>query len=387
MTDTTTRLKHTPLHGRLKELGGRWVDFAGWDMPVQFTGIIEEHKAVRAKAGIFDLSHMGELEVRADNPQDVLNFVGRMVTNDVSTLQPGGAMYTVVCNQHGNILDDVIVYRFPSHVMLVVNASNRDKMHSWLRAQAPKPVNLSDVSDDIALVALQGPLSEAILKPLASIDVTALHYYHFDGEWDGERSTRHPRVTVAGVPCIISRTGYTGEDGFELYVARNQATPLYDAVFETAHKHAGLPIGLGARDTLRLEAKYALYGNELDENTNPLEAGLSWVVKLDKGDFIGRETLQHIKQEGPKRVLVGLQMEDRGIARHGHEVHKNGRAVGAVTSGTMSPTLGHAIALAYVEKSDAKLNALGTELDVVIRNTACRAKVVKTPFYRGSVRS
>jgi len=383
MTNTTIKLKRTPLCDRLKELGGKWVDFAGWDMPVQFSGIIDEHNAVRSKVGLFDLSHMGELEVHADNPQEALDFVGLLVSNDVSKLQVGQAMYTVVCNPHGNILDDIIVYRFPTHVMLVVNASNRDKMHAWFRMKAPKGVTVTDHSDHIALIAIQGPLAEEVLKPLASIDVTQLRYYHFDGEW----RTQRPRVTVADIPCIISRTGYTGEDGFELYVAGDRAVDLYNAVYQAAQAHGGIPIGLGARDTLRLEAKYALYGNELDEQTNPLMAGLSWVVKLDKGEFTGREALQKIKQEGTKRVLVGLQMEDRGVPRHGFEVQRDGQAVGVVTSGTFSPTLKQAIALAYVDKNEAKLNAIGTELDIMIRNSPCKAKVVKTPFYRGSVKS
>jgi aminomethyltransferase len=326
---------------------------------------------------------MGELEVRADDVAQCVEFVNRMVSNDVSRLEPGAAMYTVVCNPHGNILDDIIVYRFATHLMLVVNASNRDKMHAWFRMKAPKGVTVDDVSDQVALIALQGPKAEEILAPLASIDLPALAYYHFDGEW----KTSRPRVTVAGIPCIVSRTGYTGEDGFELYVANSQAVALYDAVYDGGRRFEARPIGLGARDTLRLEARYALYGNELDEHTNPLEAGLGWVVKLDKPEFTGKAALQAVKAEGAKRVLVGLEMEDRGVPRHGFEVQKDGRAVGVVTSGTFSPTLEHAIALAYVEKGAAKLNAIGTELDVVIRNAPARARVVKTPFHRGSVHS
>ncbi|NDD27241.1 MAG: glycine cleavage system aminomethyltransferase GcvT [Proteobacteria bacterium] len=383
MTETKTKLKRTPLYDRLREFGGKWVDFAGWEMPIQFTGIIEEHRAVRAEAGLFDLTHMGELEVRADDVAQCVEFVNGLVSNDISTLKPGAAMYTVVCNPRGNILDDIIVYRFESHLMLVVNASNRDKMHAWFRMKAPGGITVTDVSDDVALIALQGPKAEAILAPLASVDITKIAYYHFDGEW----LTKRPLVTVAGVPCIISRTGYTGEDGFELYVENQHATALFDAVYAAAKPHGGRPIGLGARDTLRLEAKYALYGNELDEHTNPIEAGLSWVVKLAKPAFVGREVLEAVKAEGSARVLVGLQMLERGVPRHGFEVHKDGRPVGVVTSGTFSPTLEQAIALAYVERSEAKLHAIGTELDVIVRGAPCRAVVVKTPFHRGSVRS
>lgn len=383
MSNTSVGLKRTPLCERLKELGGKWVDFAGWDMPVQFAGIIEEHRCVRDAAGLFDLTHMGEVEVHADDVQQCVAFVNSLVTNDVAALAPGAALYTAMCKPDGGIIDDVIVYRFENHLMLVVNASNRDKDVAWIRAKAPAGIRIDDFSDDIALVALQGPRAQEILAPLASVEVAAIKYYHFDGEWRPQA----PRVTVAGIPCIISRTGYTGEDGFELYVANAQAVALYNAVYEAGKAHGVQPIGLGARDTLRLEAKYALYGNELDEETNPIEAGLSWVVKLGKTDFVGRDALVEVKEKGAKRVLVGLQMEDRGVPRHGFEVQKDGRAVGVVTSGTFSPTLEHAIALALVERSEAKLHAIGTELDVVIRNTPCRARVVKTPFHRGSVKS
>ncbi len=377
--------KRTPLFERLKKFGGKWVDYAGWDMPVSFCGIVEEHRTVRQAVGLFDLTHMGELELRAADPADALAFANRIVTADVSRLEPGQAAYCAVCNEAGGIKDDVIVYRLAAHVMVVVNASNREKMVRWFRSHAPSNVEVVDASDEIALIALQGPLAARILAPLASIDVASIGYYHFAGNLEGEG--RSGPVTVAGVPCIVSRTGYTGEDGFELYVANHNAVALYDAVYEAASGHGVLPIGLGARDTLRLEARYALYGNELDESVNPLEAGLGWVVKLDKSDFIGREALLRIKQEGPRRVLVGLQMEDRGIPRHGFDVLSGGQPVGTVTSGTMSPTLGVAIALAFVAKNEQRLNAVGSALDVVIRNNPCRALVVKTPFHRGSVKS
>lgn len=364
----------TPLYERLNETRAKWVDFAGWEMPVEFSGILKEHRTVRSAAGMFDLSHMGELEVRGDMGA-VVAFVDSLVSNDVSRLEPGAAMYTVVCSPQGIILDDVIVYRFEKHIMLVVNASNRCKMVDWFTKHAPAGITLVDRTDELALIALQGPVSESIMAPLTSTDLSVLRYYHF------------VEGAVGSVPCIISRTGYTGEDGFELYVEAARAIELWDAVAAGGATRGVIPIGLGARDTLRLEARYALYGNEIDETTNPLEAGLGWVVKLDRAEFTGRDVLREIKQAGPKRTLVGLVMEDRGVPRHGFEVWHAGEVVGVVTSGSFSPTLEQAIALAYVPRDERKLHAVGTELDVMIRGNACKARVVKTPFHRGSVKS
>lgn len=373
-TPTQAPPVRTPLYERLKETRARWVDFAGWEMPVEFSGILKEHRTVRTAAGMFDLSHMGELEIRGDIAAAVA-FVDSMVSNDVARLVPGQAMYTVVCAPRGIILDDVIVYRFEDHIMLVVNASNREKMVAWFTSHLPPGLELVDRTEALALVALQGPIAESVLAPLTQSDLASLRYYHFTVG------------AVAGVPCIISRTGYTGEDGFELYVEAPRAIELWDAVAAAGAPLGVTPIGLGARDTLRLEARYALYGNEIDETTNPLEAGLGWVVKLDAADFIGREALRDIKQAGLKRTLVGLQMEDRGVPRHGFEVRHGDEVVGVVTSGTFSPTLEQAIALAYVAKDERRLTAVGTELDIMIRGNACKARVVKTPFHRGSVRS
>ncbi len=363
MADTST-LKRTPLYPAL-EGKGRFIDFAGWYMPVEFSGIVAEHKAVRTDVGLFDLSHMGELEVRGGG---ALDLVQRCVTNDVSKLAPGAAMYTPVCREDGHILDDIIVYRFPDHFFLVVNASNVDKMSHWFKSHAPAGVTVTNRSDDYALIALQGPNAQSRLAPLTGADLEALRYYHF------------VEATVGEVPCILSRTGYTGEDGFELYVLNDRALPLWQRV---AEKTAAPPIGLGARDTLRLECRYALYGNDIDETTNPLEAGLGWTVKPDKGDFIGRDALVAAKAAGLKRHLVGCHMLESGIARHGYKVQDNGEEIGYVTSGTFSPTLDEAIGLAYVR---AGQHTTGTELDVAIRSRTARARIVKTPFYKGSVR-
>ncbi|MHB2015799.1 MAG: glycine cleavage system aminomethyltransferase GcvT [Candidatus Xenobia bacterium] len=361
---STGTIKRTPLYDLLKPQG-KFIDFAGWEMPVEFTGIKKEHETVRTSAGLFDLSHMGELEVRGPAADDL---VARCITNDLTKLQPGAAMYSPVCNPQGTILDDIIVYRFPRHLMLVVNASNVRKMVEWFRGHSPTGTSVQDRTDELALVALQGPQAEPKLQPLTKTDLSALRYYHFT------------EGAVADVACIISRTGYTGEDGFELYVAADKAAALYAQVAEATQAP---PIGLGARDTLRLECRMALYGNDIDETTNPLEAGLGWTVKLDKPDFIGKAALEQVKAEGVKRHLVGLQMLESGIPRHGFKVQKDGQDVGYVTSGTFSPTLGEAIALAYVA---AGHHAVGTELDVLIRNRTAPARVVKTPFYKGSVK-
>ncbi len=372
---TTTTLLHTPFYPRLRDFKAKWVNFAGWEMPVEFSGILAEHRAVRQNAGLFDLSHMGELEVRAANVDDAVAHVQRLVTNDVSKLAPGAALYSAVCNDGGTILDDVLVYRFADHVMLVVNASNKDKMLAWFTQHAPAGVTIVDKTNDTALLAIQGPAAESMLGPLSSVPLGDIRYYHFS------------TGSIGDVPCVISRTGYTGEDGFELYVDAARALEVFDAVWKAGEPKGLIMIGLGARDTLRLEARYALYGNDIDETTNPYEAGLGWVVKLQKGDFIGREALTRIKAEGPRRTLVGFGMEDRGVPRHGFEVHAGNHRVGEVTSGTFSPTLEQAIGLAYVARDDHRHYELGAALDIMIRNNRSRARVVKTPFYRGSVRS
>jgi aminomethyltransferase len=362
----TDRPKQTTLYSRHLSLGGRMVEFAGWEMPVLYRGVIEEHRAVRGAAGLFDVSHMGEVSVKGPGAE---KFLQGLTPNDVSKLAPGRAHYSGLLNERGTYLDDILIYRLAAEdFLVVVNASNSDRDAAWIKNQAAgADAEVIDVSDQFALLALQGPKALEILTPLASEGIGALRYYGFQ------------EGTVGGHRAIISRTGYTGEDGFELYLAPDAAPDVWDRLL-AAGKDAGLlPAGLGARDTLRLEAAMALYGHELDETTTPLEAGLNWVVKLDKGEFLGRQALVDQQQKGLERKLVGLKVEGRGIAREGYPVHHQGAVVGTVTSGTMSPTLGHSIALAYVPPA---LSAEGTELAVEVRGREIPVRVVATPFYR-----
>ncbi len=349
MTEQAEATYHeTPLHDRHVALGARLIEFGGWLMPVQYSGILEEHRAVRERAGLFDLSHMGELFVEGP--------------------QAGAA--PMICAEDGGIIDDLIVYRLAEERFLVVaNASNAAIVSDALveRLAGFKAV-LDDRSLAMALCAVQGPRSVDIVGPLTDVDLGALRYYAI-----GEGH-------VAGIPALVARTGYTGEDGFEIFVDNARALELWDALTAAGEPHGLAPVGLGARDTLRLEAGMPLYGNDLDRSTNPYEAGLGRVVKLDKpGDFVGRAALEKVAREGPARKLVGLVMEGRGIARHGYPVHRDARRTGEVTSGTHSPSLGRAIAMAYVGPADAES---GTILDVEIREQRVPTKVVDLPFYR-----
>jgi aminomethyltransferase len=361
----TGSLLRTSLYATHLEEGARMVDFAGWEMPLQYRGIVAEHEAVRTSAGVFDLSHMGELEVSGPGAVD---FVNGLITNDLAPVEPGRALYTAMCRPDGGILDDMVVYRFPDRVWLVVNASNREKIRRWVEEHLPPSgVALRDLSLETALVALQGPRAQELLAPLVDLNLDSIGYYRF------------AQGHVAGVPALISRTGYTGEDGFELYVAWQDGPQVWRAL-----RQAGAPpCGLGARDTLRTEAGYALYGHEIDEVTNPLEAGLGWVVKLGKAGFVGKEALEARRQAGLSRALVGLLMESRAVPRPGYSVEAGGREVGRVTSGTFSPTLSRGIALASVELA---CRSEGTPLEVVIRGRREPARVVKLPFVKGSVR-
>jgi aminomethyltransferase len=361
MADHDAPLKKTPLNAVEKELGGKMVDFGGWELPVQFSGILEEHEAVRTRAGIFDVSHMGEITVKG--PQSV-EFLQTMTCNDVSKLEDGRAQYNGLLYPSAGFVDDIIIYRNgPEDYFVVVNASNTEKDYDWM-AEAAKnmDVEVSNVSADYAQLALQGPHAERILQPLTNVNLPAIKYYRF----------AHGKVD--GVSALISRTGYTGEDGFELYVAPAEGPRLMRKLIAAG----ATPCGLGARDTLRLEAKMALYGNDIDQSTTPIEADLAWIVKLEKGDFMGREVLEREKSEGPRRKLVGFEMVDRGIARHGYPVVEGGAEVGVVTSGTHSPTLKKAIGLAYLPLDKS---AQGTEFMVLIRGKETRARVVPTPFY------
>lgn len=365
MPDTAApaALKRTPLHDVHVALGAKIVPFAGYEMPVQYpAGITAEHKAVREGCGMFDVSHMGEFWV---NGPRAVEFVNHVTTNDVNALAVGQVQYSTILNDRGTIEDDCLVYRFADRIMMVVNASNAEKDFAHIARHADAfGVKLHDASDEMALIAVQGPKAAQILQPLVDVSLADIKYYHFT---EGEVVERR---------AIISRTGYTGEDGFELYIANDDAVPIWQSLFAT-----GLvsPAGLGARDTLRLEMGMALYGNDIDDTVTPLEANLGWLVKLAKGDFVGREVLAKQKSEGVKKKLVAFTMQDRVFPRHGYPVFHNGEASGVVCSGTMSPTLGIPIGTAYLPTAAAKE---GTTFEVEIRGKRVPATVVKPPFYK-----
>jgi aminomethyltransferase len=353
----------TPLHDTHVRAGARMVEFAGWEMPVQYAGILDEHQAVRTRVGLFDVSHMGEVVFRGPKALDALN---RVFTNDLSKAADGQAQYGCLCRDSGGIVDDVVVYRRSATDLLVcVNAANRAKDFEWLRGHAGG-AEVSNESDEWAQLALQGPLAAPLLQRLTKVNLSAVKTYRFAmGE-------------VAGIPAIVARTGYTGEDGFELFVPSDKGPALWAALMEAGQPEKIAPAGLGARDSLRLEMAYRLYGSDMDDGTTPLEAGLSWAVKLEKGEFVGRDALLKQKEAGVPRKLVGFNLTDPGIARHGYPVMQDGRKVGDVTSGTKSPTLGIPIGLAYVPTA---LAAEGSAFAVEIRGRAAAARVVKTPFY------
>ena len=355
-------LKKTALHDVHVKLGAKMVAFAGFHMPIQYHSIREEHIRVRTTVGVFDVSHMGEIIIRGAK---ALDMVQKVTINDAAKLDVGQVQYSAMCYPDGGIVDDLLVYRFKDHYMLVVNAANKDKDFQWILQNKIDECEVEDISDQITQLAVQGKKSEETLQKLTNIDLAAVKYYWFvEGE-------------LAGVPMIISRTGYTGEPGFELYFANEHALKVWDAVMEAGREFEIEPIGLGARDTLRLEKKMCLYGNDIDETTNPIEAGLSWITKLDKGDFIGREALLKVKEEGPKRKLVAIVLEDQGFPRKGYKILKDGKEIGQVTSGTVSPILNKGIALGYVSKEFSKV---GTELSIDIRGKNVPAVIIKPPF-------
>lgn len=369
MTDPSTdSLQHTPLHGEHVALGGKMVPFAGFSMPVQYpTGITAEHHAVRNAAGLFDVSHMGEFEVTGPQALELIQYVA---VNDASKVALGQAQYSALCRPEGTLVDDLLVYRLPDRWMLVVNASNREKDLAWIREHgAAFDATVVDRSDETALLALQGPASEMILAPLApGVELGSIGYYRFAlGE-------------VAGVPMIISRTGYTGEDGFELYLPAEHAVSVWQALLAGGKEHGLIAAGLGARDSLRLEMGYSLYGNDLDEEHTALESGLAWIVKLDRDDFVGRESLAAEKERGPAHRLVGLRCGPRVFPRAGYTVVQGDEEVGVTTSGVLSPTLGEGIALARVTPGAA---AVGTELGLRIRDRVVPAVVQRPPFHQG----
>lgn len=356
--------RQTPINPVHRALGARMVDFAGWDMPVQYTGVVAEHEAVRKAAGLFDVSHMGEIEFRGEG---ALESANALITNDLQKCADGQAVYAGLLNHKGGFVDDVVAYRFsPEHILICVNASNREKDFAWMIENTPRvqPVNRSD---DFAQLAIQGPKAASIVQGLTDVPLESIATYRFR------------EGTVAGVPCILSRTGYTGEDGFELYCPPDRAVALWNALL-AAGKPVGLvPAGLGARDSLRTEMKYALYGNDIDDAHTPLEAGLGWIVKLDKGEFVGRSALAAQKAAGIPRKLVGFEMREPGIPRHGYAILKDGKQVGEVTSGTQGPTVKKAIGMGYVPTA---LAAEGATFEIDIRGRPVRAEVVKTPFKR-----
>jgi aminomethyltransferase len=362
-------VKRTPFNEFHRALGARMVDFAGFDMPLRYTGDVREHLCVRNAAGLFDISHMGEFHVSGPG---ALEFLNRAITNDVSAAAVGQAIYSPMCRPDGGIVDDLLVYRMADRFLVVVNASNLAKDFAWLSDQRPAGVTLEDRSDGTALLAVQGPRAADVLRPLVPAPALDLGYYRF---LEGP---------VAGVPAVIARTGYTGEDGFELYLDAASAAPVWTAVMESGARHGLEPVGLGARDTLRLEMGYMLYGNDLDDTTTPLEAGLGWTVKMKKGDFVGRDALARQKEQGLRRRLVGFSLDGRRVPRHGMAITSGGRAAGAVTSGTFSPSLERPIGMGYVEPA---LAAEGTPLDIVAGTSTLPARVVARPFWtRGSHR-
>lgn len=365
------RLMRTPLYEEHVRAGAKIVPFAGYEMPVQYpTGIIQEHKAVRERAGLFDVSHMGELEIRGGDALGLLQYV---TTNDASKVAVGQAQYTVLCNEDGGAIDDCIVYRFEDHYLVVANASNKDRDRDHIAQYAERfGTQVIDRSEETALLALQGPRAQRVLERLGEAQLNTIAYYHF-AEGD-----------VADVPAIISRTGYTGEDGFELYLPADGAVRVWKRILEAGQEDGVLPVGLGARDSLRLEMGYILYGNDLDERRTPLEAGLGWVTKLDKGEFIGREALQRQKSDGVRDRLVAFVLQERGFPRHGYEIRIDGEPAGEVTSGVHAPSLEKGIGLAYVPVEAARP---GTMIEVMVRGKAVPAEIVRPPFYKdGSAR-
>jgi aminomethyltransferase len=369
MPDAPTALRRTPLYDIHRALFARLVPFAGWEMPVQYpSGILAEHKTVREDVGIFDVCHMGEFEVTGP---DRNAFVNRITCNDVGALATGQVQYSALLNDAGGVIDDCTVYRFEDKLMLVVNAANivEDWDHIVDRKKGAN-VRLRNISDEVGLVALQGPRAEAVLQPATQTVLSDIGYYRF------------AIGKVAGRGCFISRTGYTGEDGFELYCRTDDVRTIWEALSGPGQAQ---PIGLGARDTLRLEMGYALYGNDIDHSTSPLEAGLGWIVKLDKGSpFVGDQALRHQKLRGVERKLVGFRMAGKSIPRHGFTVLEKGAPVDVVRSGTMSPSLGIPIGTTYLPSSAA---GVGTKFEVEIRGDRHEAEVVKKPFWtKGSVR-
>jgi aminomethyltransferase len=379
MSDSQKTLRRTPLFENHRAAGGKIVDFAGWEMPVQYSGVIDEHRAVRERAGLFDVSHMGELRVTGPGAEA---FLQRLTPNDVTKLTPGRAHYSAFLTDRATYVDDLLIYRMgPEELLVVVNAANAEKDFRWAADHARgapgggEAVEVEDVSDRYALLALQGPQAIDVLRPLVQIGGAVSD----GGGLDEIGYYRFARGEVDGAPAILSRTGYTGEDGFELYLHPDDAPRIWDRLLGAGKERGLVPAGLGARDTLRLEAGMALYGHEIDDTTTPWEADLGWTVKLDTGDFVGRDALVAQREGGIERRLVGFEIEGRGIAREGHPVMRGDEAVGKVTSGTWSPTFEKALGMAYVP---LELAEPGSTIEIDVRGRRLPAKVVKLPFYK-----
>lgn len=356
--------KKTPFYDIHLKNKAKIVEFANYLMPIQFRGIMEEHRRVRSSVGLFDITHMGEFEVWG---KDAESFIQKMTTNDVSRLETYQVQYSCICYDHGGIVDDLLVYRLPDHFLLVVNGACLEKDFQWLSDHLSGDVELKNVSEQTALLALQGPKAEDVLRKLTDKSLSDLKFYW--ATW-GE---------VNGIEMLFSRTGYTGEDGFELYFSPDHAESMWNALMDAGKEFDIEPIGLGARDSLRLEMKYMLYGNDIDQTTIPLEAGLGWIVKPNKGDFVGKEPILRLKENGLKRKLVAFELKDKAFPRPHYEIQKDGRHIGQVTSGTFSPSLNKGIGLGYVPIEHSKID---TELNVLIRGKPHKAVVVKQPFYK-----
>jgi aminomethyltransferase len=368
-------LKQTPLHDTHVALGARMVEFGGWEMPVQYSGILDEHNAVRNAAGLFDIDHMGQFEVTGT---DALPYLQHLLTANIANIELNQAGYAIMCYADGTCVDDTFVYHLPgktksapTQYMVVVNASNKEKDFAWMNAHLGGfRVKMRDISDELYMLALQGPKAELVLQKLEPFDLSKIKYHHARA------------FGIRKEHGLLARTGYTGEDGFELFVPVTHGKHVWDAILEAGKVEGVKPIGLGARDSLRFEAKMALYGHEIDAHTTPIEAGLGWACELNKM-FIGRDCILKRKLEGVVKKLVGFEMIDPGIARKDYEIQKNGEWCGIVTSGMPSPTLGKNIGLGYVNPA---FTAIGTELDVIVRGKPLKAKVVKTPFYANRAR-
>ncbi len=356
-------LRKTPLYKMHRELGAKMIPFAGWEMPLQYTGIIDEHMAVRKDAGLFDVSHMGRIEVSGDRASEILNL---LTTNDVKRLYPGRVQYTLLCNERGGVVDDLTLYMLDERrFLLCVNAVNTERVLRWMEEKG-KGLSIADRSETLAQIAIQGPRSEGILRKICKEDLSSLPYYHFK------------EVEMDGHQVLLSRTGYTGEDGFEIYIPSRGVEDMWRRLLDAGLGEGLKPCGLGSRDTLRIEAGYCLYGHELDDSTTPLEACLDRFVCLEK-DFIGREALLRQREEGVKRKLIGFRMLERAIPRQGYPIMVEGRKAGKVTSGLLSPVLGFPIGMGYILSEYA---VTGREIDIVVRGKKRRAAIVERPFLR-----